>query len=208
MPATTPNLALRYPTGTDQPDGAGALYNLAQDIEDRFGRTAGAVGTLAAGTRYGQRAVVGGTEYRWKGTSWQPWDSEWQQYTFAIEGLTGTANPSDTNGWTFNYAQYRYSGGKIRCRFEFYLVGPSPTCTGQINVNLPVAMATGSLPSFNGRALKSGGNEYWIDGSIGGSKLYTSFQSTAGQMIATTYNQPFTWGVYDIMRALWEYDPV
>ncbi len=69
---TTTNLAIRYPDGAPgaAPDVAGDIRNLAQDVEDRFGRASGSVGGLAAGTRYGQRAIVGSVEYRWNGSGW------------------------------------------------------------------------------------------------------------------------------------------
>lgn len=158
--ATTPNLLLRYPAPSDPPDGSGAVGNLAADVEDRFGRAAATVGTLAAGTRYGQRAVVGSVEYRWNGTAWRPWDSDWAATTFTVVGVTISSGAG----------RWRYYAGRVK--FEFG-VQTNAAQTGAISITVPIPLDTssyftGTSPyqsgyAMNGRAWRYAASGRYFD---------------------------------------------
>lgn len=104
MPGTTTNLGLRYPVGSDAPDGPGAVSQLAADV-DGYLRVGGAeyVANSAALTAIPSARLFTGklayqadvdSVFRWNGTAWVVRSGDG---TTGIIGQGTVANDSTTN---------------------------------------------------------------------------------------------------------------
>jgi hypothetical protein len=174
--ATTPIRALPYPLPTDPPDGSGAVYALASELDKQLPQLAATVPALTAGTLVGARAVVAGIDYRWNGSAWQPWDSDWQSNSLGVQGFAGGYGAS--NGWVSSGSAWRYRAGRVLYRGQVVVNGGGAV-TGQVAVSIPVAARTAP-------GAKTTGVVFFVDSSDASSSYRLTPFINGGNMLFYT----------------------
>lgn len=91
----------------------------------------------AADTKAKCWVVADGVTYRWNGSAWKGWESDWISYTATLGFTIGTG------GSVVNSTRYRWVGGVVEIEFRFVL-GTSPamtsaTFTAPFSLRVPIA---------------------------------------------------------------------
>jgi hypothetical protein len=129
--------------------------------------------------------------YRWSGTRWAGWDSDWMTAGIGTLGLN--ANTYGTSpGWVSSGSTYRYVSGLIRFRGQISLQ-TGTTISSQLGILLPVKAETPTGAAAIGKATAADASANYantvVDTGIGATALY----------FATGPNSPFTWTTSDLM---------
>jgi hypothetical protein len=207
MPTTSPD-SIVYPDTSYTGGFVAAIAALATSIQTAFSKrglhnyqwadaTARAAQTgMAAGDQGLQSDTL--VIYRYNGSAWKEWISDWITYTPTVTGPTSLGTSSVV------FAQYQYQQGRMRVKGRITL-GTSPTFDSSPILTLPVTFAT--LVRF---ALL--GNERCFAFDTSAATTPVAFVArhngtTYNQIIlspwsgsaATTLNTttPFTWAVND-----------
>lgn len=168
------------------------------------------------GMQRGDLGIQGdnGIEYRYSGTTWRAWSSDWISYTPTTTGFSvGTGGNAAANG------RYRYEQGRIRVSFRFVLGTSGASMSAQPSFTLPVAAIN---PPH--------GNAAYVWGSLGGT-IYDSstavarlltvlsngtsttsvrlfyLDNVAGILASPTASAPWTWASDDALQGEFIYDP-
>lgn len=163
---------------------------------------------LVPGTLAGQRASAAGIDYRWNGSTWRPWDSDWSTFNPNVQGFSGSIAQA---------GRYRYTGGKVRAEI-ITVLGSSTTQSGSVLATLPVASdsTTGTTRfaytwnyAVHGRAGRyqaSNGRTYDI--AISWNAIGTGATIGFGQANSAQYMDGLNgMGANDELYAVLEYDP-
>lgn len=147
--------------------------------------------------------------YRYTGSAWKAWESEWESYVPTLGGLAvGT-------GGSINTAEWRYFGGRIQVRGRAKLGSSGASVSGTITLSLPVncAALNHSWQNYKGMATlydDSGGTNYiaFIAANVASvSTVALLSPGTNGLRLAHGATTPFTWAVSDMVTYDFEYDP-
>lgn len=147
-----------------------------------------------------------GLEYRYDGTNWKEWNSDYISWTTAPSNLT-----VGTGGAAQSTQQYKWINGRIWFRYTFVLgttgsMGSSPTLNLPLSVTLIVpggSLANGggairdasvpSTPAFTRELVTSATTALIQSGAIGGTTI--------------TATVPMTWAAGDILAGGFWADP-
>lgn len=153
--------------------------------------------------------------YRWNGSAWKAWESEWIDYSGTVTVTNWVSGSGTGAAKTFSY---RYVNGRVRVKWYlgFGTTGASVT-TSFVTFTLPVAASTPPHSEFN----YPGTAEIWDNSpavlrvncgvvSNGTSttvvRIYTTTLSGNGyDFVAPAV--PITWAVSDAVHGEFEYDP-
>jgi hypothetical protein len=103
---------------------------------------------LMPGQYVGQRSTAGGVDFRWNGTIWKPWDSDWVNYSPQIGGLSGALNADP--GWGFSrQPKWRYVAGRVACRGVVRMANSQVIGNPGVYVQMPTAIDLQSEPVGN-----------------------------------------------------------
>lgn len=171
---------------------------------------------VIAGAFTGQMGYAAGTTYRWNGTVWKPWNSDWAPFFFNVGGVNGSYNASP--GWLPNPGtggSYRYADGLVRYRGSFILNGGTAASTAQLNVTAPVAAATTVGAQATGTAYATNSSDtnatYYLNIGLGtgGTPALYFLQGGGAKAAAATGSVPFgePWGQSDAVTWDVTYDP-
>lgn len=200
--------------GSDGRDGASA-YQIAQALGFTGTQQQWAAGV---GSRYmtaaQRQSLIGsdlftgrvvtdtdsGIEYRYNGSGWAAWNSDWITYTPTISGITGTA--------TRGTCRYRYRSGKLALRGSVSLnTGASLPTTGQVVVPLPTGLTMSPDPAalihgtVTGLDASTGTSYFLRAASVGNTSiglLWVNAQDGAAPLNQATAS-PFVWTVNDVL---------
>lgn len=188
--------------------------NDAADFAAKLGRleftNATALIAYTANARQRQRAIdlATGDEYRFKGTAWQLWETEWKTFTPAWTGVT-VGNGTNTG-------LYRFRGGQVEFSASVNL-GSTSAVTGSVFVDLPVACESmsgsyyylvGNAWAYDGisriyecHPLQSGGTQYRfralkVNGTTVDYQDITNNYPPASWAVGTNFNVRATYRVY------------
>jgi len=149
--------------------------------------------------------------YRWNGSVWKPWDSDWITYT---PTLTGVA--IGTGGSATNTAAYRFVAGQVKVRGVITLGSSGSSVSGTIVVTLPVTALALRHPyqRYDGAAtfydLSAVQNYYSAPTANNASVTdinILSFYGTNGLRAGTGASTPFTWAAGDSISYDLTFDP-
>lgn len=149
--------------------------------------------------------------YRYNGTDWKPWDSDWVTYTSTLSGfVVGTGGTNST--------EYRYEGGLIRVRFLFKFGTSGQTFPTDPKFTLPVNTAAQShtyeelfgavsMHDNSAATLPRKGIAYLNATSVSQAILYVLGTATTGIASNITTTSPWTWAQNDLIRGELVYKP-
>lgn len=148
-----------------------------------------------------------GVLYRYSGSTWAAWESDWISYTPTMAGVTLGAGGSVT-------ASYKYVLGRIFVRIKVQLGTSGAAVTGGVSFTLPATSITPTvIPlAFNGATtyLDASATTSYIGavGSNGSSTTAARFVSAnSGSLGGLSATSPFTWAASDAMYTEFVYDP-
>jgi len=161
----------------------------------------------ASGAFVGQRARVTGDsaantgEYRWNGTAWVLWESEWIAWTPTVTGLTAGAGAAT--------GRYRVRNGVVRCELAIPITG-AITISGDLTIGRPVTPADriGEAYLQLGRAtLNDTGTGSFVGAVLdwSGTTVAVRYLNASAMLLAVTATAPFTWANTDRIIAQFEY---
>ena len=117
--------------------------------------TTQALMNAAPGSWVGQRAEVyadstagNNMTYRWNGSAWKAWDSDWITYTPSLSATSGGFGSAAATGF------YKYSAGAVTVTINA-LISSVGTAAGQIVATLPVQAAFAAI--LSGKEVALGG---------------------------------------------------
>jgi hypothetical protein len=147
--------------------------------------------------------------WRYNGSTWVPWDSEWIGYTPTLTGITlGTGGSAGT------VAHYRYEGGRVRVRVQIIL-GTSGMAVSSAVISLPATAAAlrHNYVAYAGVASfydDSASNNYTADvcaNNTSTTQVILLMRGTNGLRVGVSSTVPFTWAASDRLSAEFVYDP-
>lgn len=214
MPTTSPD-SIFYPDGSYTSGFKAAMAAAATSIQAALGMRAlrtyrwanAAARTAQAGMQANDRGfqVDTGVDYRYNGSSWKEWESDWITWTTAPTNLTVGS------GGTI-LQRYKWIGGRLAFHYSYTLgssgftMGTGPTIN--FPINLSVLVTGGSLSTGDG-AIR--------DVSVPSTPAFTRVNiATATTGVIQTYNGsvasitstvPMTWAAGDILTGLFWADP-
>lgn len=168
----------------------------------------------------GQRALdlSSDIEYRYNGTAWKPWESDWITYTTTLSAVSGTFAVG-TGGSAAQVSRYRYEQGRVRVSFRlvFGTSGSSMGTAPKLTLPLAAVAPPHSNAAYVGGSL--GGTIF--DSSSGVARLLTVFSddtsttvvrlfyldNVAGLLGSPTATAPWTWAAGDALQGEFVYDP-
>lgn len=165
-----------------------------------------------AGMRLGDKALQVDTAvvYRYNGSAWKAWESDWTAYTPTLTGFT-----VGTGGSAANVAAYRYVAGRILIRGYAKLGSSGASVSGTISVSIPVnrTALNHAYQAYKGIATMfddSATTNYLAfpaanNASVSAVSLFNS--GTNGLRVGSTNIVPFTWAAADAISYDFEYDP-
>jgi len=156
-----------------------------------------------------QRAVdlATGINYRWNGSAWKAWESDWITYTCTPGNFTiGT-------GGSVNAAKYRYVNGRVEVDIKLVLGSSGASVTGvPVTLTLPVnstAWSTAFMPvPGGGGASDTSASTFFPaaiitnNGSVSTVRVYVN-----NPLVNISSTVPFTWAATDVLAATFSYDP-
>ncbi len=161
------------------------------------------------GMRLGDRAlqVDTGIHFRYNGSAWKAWESNWITYTATLSGTTVGTGGTHTG-------RYRWEQGRVRVQ-TFTVLGSSGFTFGGYSVTLPVTAAT-PHSNFSGYVSSasfedvSSGNSY--EGFVAAHGTSTTqalvlLVGTNGLRVGPHASTPFTWAAGDKIKTEFVYDP-
>ena len=148
-----------------------------------------------------------GVTYRYNGTSWSPWDSDYITWSTAPTNLT-----VGTGGSAATVQKYKYVGGRIWFSYSYTLgssgfsMGTSPTINFPISVALTVT--GGSLATGDGaiRDVSVPSTPAYVRVNIT-SATTGIMQTYTGTTASITSAAPMTWAAGDILAGGFWADP-
>lgn len=105
----------------------------AQQVAD--GTALAALTGMVPGDR--ARRADNSITYRYSGTAWVPWESDWIAYTPTLTGVT-----IGSGGGASNTAFYKYECGVVRVHGSIVLGATGAAVSGAVSLTLPVTAAT------------------------------------------------------------------
>lgn len=170
----------------------------------------GAATGAAAGDKGYQ--VDTGITFRYNGSAWKEWESDWTSYVPTLTNFT-----IGTGGVASNTAQWRYFGGRVQVRGVAKLGTSGASVSGTINITLPVnrTALNHNWQGFKGNATfyddNTGVNYIGFvvanTNSVTGVTLLASGASPVGIRTPASATAPFTWAAADAITYDFEYDP-
>lgn len=150
-----------------------------------------------------------GVLYRYNGSAWRPWSSEWTSYTATLTNITAG------NGTVVT--EYKYFQGRVVVRYAFTLgstsaMGATPTISLPVNSRAiawafyTVAGSGGVLDSSAGSA-PSSLHTHRFSAAQTGAIPATILTNTAGTLANISSTVPMTWAVADVLFGDFIYDP-
>lgn len=226
MPLTTPD-SIYYPDTATTGGLVTAMAAQATSVQDAFD-TRAILGyrwadSTARGAQTGMDAGDLGIQedtdvvYRYTGSVWKAWESDWISYTATLSAGTGSFTVG-TGGSASQVTQYRYEAGTVRVRYSFVL-GSSGFAVGtQPKFTLPVTAVALAHPFFG-----------YVSGSLGGTMFDTSatalllsvvvadntsttvvrpatVNNVSGLLAYPTATTPWTWAAGDAMQGSFTYE--
>ncbi len=159
----------------------------------------------------GDRATQTDTKvtYRWNGTAWKAWESDWIVFTSTLTNITvGTGG---TQSLRYKYEQGRiYVRGPITLGSAAFSVASGPTMT------LPVTSAAlghayqtfaGNTRLYDTSGILNAMGHVTANNTSTTVALIWSTSSTTGNYANTTSTAPFTWAAGDVFDIDFFYDP-
>lgn len=159
-----------------------------------------------------------GVQYRYSGSAWKPWGSDWITYTTTLSAASGTFAVG-TGGSAAQVSRYRYEQGRVRVSFKFVLGSSGSSMGTAPKFSLPVA----AVPPPHGNAAYVGGSlgGTIFDSSSGVARLLTVLSddtsttvvrlfyldNVAGLLGSPTATAPWTWAAGDALQGEFIYDP-
>lgn len=147
MPTTT-NRAYPYPSGSDAGNVPFYMQQLADAIDTDYGNhvhvkrvaSSSALNALT-GMVTGDKArrTDNGVVYRYNGSTWKAWESDWTTYTPTMTNFTVGTGGSVKNVWA-----WKYEAGVVRVRFRLVLGSSGSSVapgSSVVSFALPVSMA-------------------------------------------------------------------
>jgi hypothetical protein len=199
-----------------------AVEDLADSAEDvileagtpRFADAAARTAAIPAPV-LGMKAVLTSDEitYRYNGSAWKGWESNWTSYTPTLTGWAiGTGGVAALTG------HYRYAQGRVQVRVSLFLGTSGASVTGNpARISLPVSSTAlqtspqivpiggGSL--FDTSAATAYRATIYQQTSAGVTDIVVGYAGTVDVLTAITGAGPFTWAAGDSARVEAEYDP-
>lgn len=155
----------------------------------------------------GDRCLVAadGINYRYNGSAWKAWESDWITYAPTLTNITlGTASSTQY--------RYRYTGGVVEVDFSIRL-GTGGSFTGSPTMTLPVtavavrhaAMTYDGVASAANAAL----NIYPISvlASSTSTTVVAFWTTTSGAYAQVTATVPHTWALNSVIQGKFRYVP-
>jgi hypothetical protein len=157
----------------------------------------------------GSKTVLTSTEiiYRYNGTTWKEWESDWITWATAPTNLT-----VGTGGSAATVQRYKYVGGRIWFEYRYVLgssgasMGTSPTINFPISVALVVT--GGSLATGDGaiRDVSVPSTPAYVRVNVT-SATTGIIQTYTGTTASITATAPMTWAAGDILAGGFWADP-
>lgn len=217
--ATTDIFGFPY-ADTTYPDGfitalaaaiGGVEDNIVAAVVPRFA-DATARDTLLTAPVVGQkcRLTSDGVVYRYNGTTWKAWESEYATYTATLTNIA-----VGTGGSAAQLTEYRYEAGLVRVHFKLILGTSGASVSGIPQFTLPVTAtaldgATIGYPGLTTLLDVSVPTTYYEDvGSVSASTTAVRIllRGTNGVIGAISSTVPFTWAAGDILAGEFTYRP-
>ena len=207
MPNTSGAYPMPYPNSTAVPDVPGDALLLAQATDTAFTAIAGirryanlaAINALGS-PRAHDRAVAldTGIEYRYSGSAWGGWESDWVTYAPTLTGVTlGT-------GSTTRY-RYKFVAGLVLVDYSIRL-GTGGSFTGQPSLTLPVTAEAlrVNFQEYPGTSFASNvASNIFPMSVLADSASVTAVKFWArntGAYVAVAATVPLTWALNSVIR--------
>lgn len=163
------------------------------------------------GMRLGDRAlqVDTGIHFRYDGSAWKAWESNWITWSTAPTGIT-----VGTGGSASSLQRYKWMDGRIYFDFKFVLGTSGASVVTNPNLNLPVSIAL-SIPSGVGQ-LATGDVQLYDTSvpainygkvSIAGATTALLRTYTGSGTGSISSSAPWTWAAGDIIAGGFWADP-
>jgi hypothetical protein len=146
-----------------------------------------------------QRAIAWDTGiiYRWNGSAWKAWESDWIAY-----GATLTNFNIGTGGAALNSTDFKWDAGRLRVRFRLYLGSSGATVGSQVVVTMPSGVTLrapstanllmdGKVTLFQGASTNLGHLRYSASNTDRFEILANA--ATAGGLAIITSSSPWNW---------------
>jgi len=143
-----------------------------------------------------------GFVYRWNGSAWKPWESDWNSYTATLVNFT-----IGTGGAALNSTDYRWDLGRLRIRFRLYQGTSGQSVGAGITVTIPSGVTLRTPSTAN---LFIDGGATLFDVGVAVYKGWVRYNSTDTDKFAILSNAatvngsqtitstvPWTWGAGD-----------
>jgi hypothetical protein len=154
--------------------------------------------------------IADGITYKWNGTVWKAWGSDWISYTPTLSGVA-----IGTGGAAANTASYRYIDGQVKVRGVITLGSSGASVSGTIDVTLPSTATALRHPyqTYAGSGTlydtSAGVNYYSFVAAANASvtDINIFFVGASGVRGGTTASTPFVWAAGDSISYDFTYDP-
>lgn len=155
--------------------------------------------------------IANGITYKWNGTVWKAWGSDWISYTPTLSGVA-----IGTGGAAANTASYRYIDGQVKVRGVITLGTTTSSVSGTMVVTLPVTALALRHPyqQYNGSATfydTSAVQNYFAAPTANNASVtdinILSFYGANGLRAGTGASTPFVWAAGDSVSYDFTYDP-
>lgn len=217
--ATTSPDSISYPDASYTSGFVAAMAAMATSIQTALSKRGRKSYQWADATARGAQAgmstgdtgyqVDTSTLYRYNGSAWRPWTSDWASYAGTL------ANTTLGNGTLVT--EWRYFEGRVIVRYSFTLgstsaIGTAPTISLPVNsraITWAFYVTTGSggaLDSSAGSAPSSLHIHRFAVAQTGAIPA-TILTNTTGPLASITASVPMTWATSDVLFGEFTYDP-
>lgn len=143
-------------------------------------------------------SISDGITYRWNGTAWKPWDSDWISFNTVTNGFF-----IEVETWT---SRYRYRSGRVLQELAGKIIAIQ---TGNFSMTQPVPADAAIYPPAGRAIFASLDGSFLLDANVMGVAGFTLFGQLAQTNPQRTYFLTSSSGI-DVnwtVRIAYEYDP-